>query len=103
MHACLCPLPPGASSGRCFLDPSWWCYAAWSLPEAATTFTTIPRTNINLKVSAVTTGGYTGLTAFSTGPLPTGVMGTYTPPAIGPILPDHLNRTISQLGAPLKV
>ena len=39
---------------------------------------------MNLKVSTVTTGGYTGLTALSTGSLPTGVTGSFTPPSLGP-------------------
>jgi len=37
-----------------------------------------------LKVSTITTSGYSGLTTLSTGSLPAGVTGTFTPPNLGP-------------------
>ena len=50
---------------------------------------------MNLKVSTVTTGGYTGLTTLSTGSLPAGVTGTFTPPTLGPNTSGLLTLTTS--------
>jgi RHS repeat-associated protein len=41
-------------------------------------------TGVTLKTGAVTTGGYTGLTTLSTGPLPAGVTATFNPISLGP-------------------
>ena len=43
----------------------------------------------------MTTGGYTGLTTLSTGSLPTGVTGTFTPPNLGPNASGFLTLTTS--------
>jgi RHS repeat-associated protein len=59
------------------------------------TATAIAGTSVNLKVSTVTTGGYTGLTTLSTGTLPTGVTGTFTPPTLGPNTSGLLTLTTS--------
>jgi YD repeat-containing protein len=59
------------------------------------TATTIAGTSVNLKVSTVTTGGYTGLTTLSTGSLPAGVTGTFTPPTLGPNASGLLTLTTS--------
>ena len=59
------------------------------------TATAIAGTSVNLKVSTVTTGGYTGLTTLSTGTLPTGVTGTFTPPNLGPNASALLTLTTS--------
>jgi len=59
------------------------------------TATTIAGTSVNMKVSTVTTGGYTGLTTLSTGSLPTGVTGTFTPPTLGPHASGLLTITTS--------
>jgi hypothetical protein len=58
------------------------------------TATTIVGTSVNLKVSTVTTGGYTGLTTLSTGSLPAGVTGTFTPPTLGSNTSPLLTLTI---------
>lgn len=55
----------------------------------------IPRTSVTLKVSTVTTGGYTRLTTLSTGTLPTGVTATFTPPTLGPNASGLLTLTTS--------
>lgn len=62
--------------------------------EPSTT-TAIAGTSVNLKVSTVTTGGYTGLTTLSTGTLPVGVTGTFTPPTLGPNASGILTLTTS--------
>ena len=56
----------------------------FSLLVEPSTATAVAGTSVNLKVSTATTGGYTGLTSLSTGSLPTGVAGTFTPPTLGP-------------------
>jgi RHS repeat-associated protein len=56
----------------------------FSLVVEPTTVTAIAGTSVNLKVSTVTTGDYTGLTTLSTGTLPAGVTGAFTPPNLGP-------------------
>jgi RHS repeat-associated protein len=50
---------------------------------------------VNLKVSAVTTGGYTGLTTLSTGSLPTGVTASFAPPSLGPNMSGLVTLTTS--------
>jgi hypothetical protein len=50
------------------------------LPVETSTATAVAGTIVNLKVSTVPTGGYTGLATLSTGSLPAGVTGTFTPP-----------------------
>jgi hypothetical protein len=57
--------------------------------------TAVAGTSVNLKVSTVTTGGYTGLATLSTGSLPTGVTGTFTPPNLGPNASGLLTLTTS--------
>ena len=59
------------------------------------TATAIAEASVNLKVSTVTTGGYTGLTALSTGSLPARVTGTFTPPNLGPNTSGLLTLMIS--------
>jgi RHS repeat-associated protein len=59
------------------------------------TATTIAGTSVNLKVSTVTTGGYTGLTTLSTGSLPTGVTASFNPPNLGPNTSGLLTLTTS--------
>jgi hypothetical protein len=59
------------------------------------TATAVAGTSVNLKVSTVTTGGYTGLTTLSTASLPTGVTGTFTPPTLGPNASGLLTLTTS--------
>jgi RHS repeat-associated protein len=59
------------------------------------TATAVAGTSVNLKVSTVTTGGYTGLASLSTGPLPAGVTGTFTPPNLGPNASGLLTLTTS--------
>ena len=56
----------------------------FTLVVEPSTATAIAGTSVNLKVSTVTTGGYTGLTTLSTASLPIGVTGTFTPPNLGP-------------------
>lgn len=59
------------------------------------TATAVAGTSVNLKVSTVTTGGRTGLTTLSTGPLPAGVTGTFAPPNLGPNAYGLLTLTTS--------
>ena len=51
--------------------------------------------SVNLRVSTVTSGGYTGLATLSTGALPTGVTATFTPPLLGPNTSGLLTLTTS--------
>jgi YD repeat-containing protein len=50
---------------------------------------------VSLKVSTVTTGGFTGLTTLSTGALPTGVTATFNPITLGPNASGLLTLTTS--------
>jgi hypothetical protein len=67
----------------------------FTLVVEPSTATAIAGTSVNLKVSTVTTGGYTGLTTLSTGTLPTGVTATFTPPNLGPNVSGILTLTTS--------
>jgi len=67
----------------------------FTLVVEPSTATAIAGISVNLKVSTVTTGGYTGLTTLSTGSLPTGVTGTFTPPNLGPNASGLLTLTTS--------
>jgi len=67
----------------------------FTLVVEPSTATAIAGTSVNLKVSTVTTGGYTGLTTLSTGSMPTGVTGTFTPPTLGPNASGLLTLTTS--------
>ena len=55
-----------------------------TLTVDSATVTAIAGTSVSLKVSTVTTGGFTGLTTLGIGSLPTGVSASFTPPALGP-------------------
>jgi hypothetical protein len=55
----------------------------FSLTVEPATVTAIAGTSVSLKVSTVTTGGYTGLTQLGIGPLPSGVTASVTPPLDG--------------------
>ena len=50
---------------------------------------------MNIRVSTVTTGGYTGLTTLSTGSLPTGVTASFAPPSLGPNMSRLVTLTTS--------
>jgi len=67
----------------------------FTLVVEPSTATAVAGTSVNLKVSTVTTGGYTGLTTLSTGSLPAGVTGTFTPPNLGPNASGLLTLTTS--------
>ena len=56
----------------------------FSVVVEPTSVTAIAGTSVNLKVSTVTTGGYTGLTQLTTGPLPAGITASFSPPFLGP-------------------
>lgn len=66
-----------------------------SLVVEPSTVTAIAGTSVSLKVSTVTTGGYTGLTQLSTGPLPVGVTATFSAPYLGPNASGLLTVTTS--------
>jgi len=67
----------------------------FSLMVEPSTVTAVAGTSVNLKVSTVTTGGYTGLTTLSTGTLPAGVTGAFSPPNLGPNASGTLTLTTS--------
>jgi hypothetical protein len=67
----------------------------FTLVVEPSTATAVAGTSVNLKVSTVTTGGYTGLITLSTGSLPAGVTGTFTPPNLGPNASGLLTLTTS--------
>jgi RHS repeat-associated protein len=67
----------------------------FTLAVDPTALTTLAGLSVSLKVSTVTTGGFTGLTQLSTGLLPPGVTAAFTPPFLGPNTSGLLTLTIA--------